>query len=693
MNSDTALRRLARAVGLMLDWRDATGKRRETTPQTLRHVLGALGLPVASDAELRQSMTTWREAHRVQPPLLTAAPGMPVRLRLAADRYRLTGEDGVSAEGRSQPAPGGSSLLAPALPGYYQLETGGHAITLAVAPEHGHRIADACPGGRAWGLAAQLYSLRRSGDGGFGDYTALAALTAGAAGQGADAIAISPVHAQFTADPKRFSPYAPSSRLRLDVRHADGEALLGDLAPAFDPALAAEWSRLEALPLIDWPAASRAKLARLRQIYEAFRARAPESLRQDFAAFRAEGGASLERHARFEALQAAQFNGGRGAWHWRDWAAPLRDPESAAVAAFAAEHAVEVDWHAFLQWLADLGLAGAQRAAREAGARIGLIADLAIGVDGSGSDAWSRQEEFLRGVEVGAPPDIFNSRGQSWGITTYAPHGLRAAGFAAFREMLGAAFRNAGGVRLDHVLGLRRLWLVPEGASAADGCYIRYPQDDLLRLVALESARAKAIAIGEDLGTVPEGLRPQLERTGVAGMRVMWFEQTEPEAPADGTPAELPDFIPPQRWSQDAVAMTSTHDLPTVAGWWEGRDLGWRTELGLTLEGQAETRAAERPKLWAAFLRSGVAEGPMPGPEGLAQVADAAAAHIGRAACELALLPLEDAVAAVEQPNLPGTVDEHPNWRRRLDPPVERMFQDPAIEQRLRGLARARRAP
>ncbi|WP_159996018.1 4-alpha-glucanotransferase [Roseomonas sp. 18066] len=681
MNSDTALRRLARAVGLMLDWHDATGLRRETTPETLRRVLGALGLPVADDAQLHDSMAQWRIAHRVQPPLVTADPGLPVCLRLPPDRYRLTAEDGTSAEGRSQPAPGGASLLAPALPGYYQLETAGHRVTLAVAPEHGLRLADACPGGRAWGLAVQLYSLRRTGDGGFGDYTALADFAVGAAGQGADAIALSPVHAQFTAVPTRFSPYAPSSRLRLDIRHADAEMLLGELTPAFPPQLADEWSRLEALNLIDWPAATAARLARLRQIFDVFQAQAPASLRDSFSAFRAEGGAALERHARFEALQAVQLAHDPQKFHWRDWGAALRDPESPAVADFAAAHAEEVDWHAFLQWQADRGLAAAQRAAREAGARIGLVADLAIGVDGGGSDAWSRQDEFLQGVEVGAPPDIFNRRGQGWGITTYSPHGLRANGFAAFREMLGTAFRNAGGVRLDHVLGLRRLWLVPEGATPDQGCYLRFPLRDLLRLVALESARHQAVAIGEDLGTVPDGLRPQLERAGLAGMRVMWFEQT------------AQDFTPPQRWTQGAVAMTSTHDLPTVAGWWEGRDLAWREELGFTIPGLEETRAEERPKLWDAFCKSGVAEGPVPGPHEAARVADAAAAHIGRARCELALLPLEDAVAAVEQPNLPGTVEEHPNWRRRLAPPVERMFQDPAIEQRLRGLARARRAP
>jgi len=681
VTGDADLRRLARAVGLMIEWEDATGQHRAITPETLRIVLKALGFPADNTAQIRESLRTWHHALKASPPpLYTTAPGASLRVAAQAGRYRLTAEDGLAVEGTATPSPGGARLTAPALPGYYLLEIGERQITLAVAPEHGHRIEDACPGGRAWGLAVQLYSLKRTGDGGIGDYTALRDFAAGAAVAGADAIAISPVHAQFTADPSRSSPYAPSSRLRLDVRYADGEALMAE-EPPFPPGLKAEWARLEALDLIDWPASTRARLARLRELYEAFLKVAPDELRNAFTAFRAEGGTSLESHARFEALHAAQLARDPARWHWRDWPAALRDPESAEVAAFAEANAEEVGYHAFLQWLADRNLTAAHQAAREAGARIGLIADLAVGVDGGGSDAWARQTEFLAGVEIGAPPDIFNAKGQSWGITTYSPHGLVANGFSAFREMLGAAFRNAGGVRLDHVLGLRRLWLVPQGASPAEGCYIRNPQDDLLRLVALESMRHQAIAIGEDLGTVPEGFRPQLQRTGLAGMRVMWFEQSGR------------GFKDPARWTREAVSMTSTHDLPTVAGWWGGRDLEWRAELGTKLEGQAETRQAERPKLWAAFRKAGVATGPVPGPEETARVADAAAAYIGRARCELALLPLEDALAAVEQPNMPGTVDEHPNWRRRLDPPVELLFRDPAFEQRLRALARARRAP
>lgn len=675
MVSDAALQQLARAAGLMAGWRDAANKPMVVEPDALRVLLGALGLPAGNDAQVKESLAAHRHATRTTlPPLVTAEAGGPVALDLPAGRYRLEAADGTAAEGVVEP---GKPIIAPTEPGYYTLEAGSRQLVLAVAPVHGHRITDACPEGRAWGLTAQLYSLRRDSDQGVGDYAALEGLAGPAAALGADAIAISPVHAQFSADPSRFSPYAPSSRARLDVRHACPGDILGE---AFDPPpeLKAELARLEALDLVDWPAAARARLAVLRDAFTAFRRSAPQPSRDAFEAFRAEGGASLHRHAVFEALHAAQFAAGR--WHWREWPAELRDPESPAVAAFAEEQAEEVEYHAFLQWLADRGLSAAQHAAREAGMRIGLIADLAVGVDGGGSDGWSRQAEILQQVEIGAPPDLFNARGQGWGITSFSPQGLRMSGFAGFREMLGAAFRNAGGIRVDHVLGLRRLWLVPEGASPKDGAYLRYPLEDMLRLVALESHLNKGVVIGEDLGTVPTGFRPKLEKAGLAGMRVLWFEKQGKR------------FTSPMKWTPGAVSMTSTHDLATVAGWWQGRDMEWRQKLDLKPLEKEENREAERRALWSALKASGVAQGKQPPKEEAAAVADAAAAHIGRAACHLALLPLEDALAAPEQPNLPGTTDEHPNWRRRFEAPVERMLADPAVENRLRGLARARRA-
>ena len=242
-------------------------------------------------------------------------------------------------------------------------------------------------------------------------------------------------------------------------------------------------------------------------------------------AFRNDAGPRLEDHARFEALHARMVAEIPPRWNWREWPQDLRTPDSPGAARFFRENAGEVAFHAFCQWLADASLGAAQRAAREAGMPIGLIADLAVGTDGGGSHAWSRQAEILSDLSVGAPPDIFSPLGQDWGLTAFSPLAMRAAGFGAFRELLTANLRHAGGLRVDHAMGLQRLWVVPKGAGPAEGAYLRYPVDDLLRLLALELHRHRAVVIGEDLGTLPEGFHERMRKAGILGMRVLWFEQ------------------------------------------------------------------------------------------------------------------------------------------------------------------------
>ncbi|MBV9757330.1 MAG: 4-alpha-glucanotransferase, partial [Alphaproteobacteria bacterium] len=409
---------------------------------------------------------------------------------------------------------------------------------------------------------------------------------------------------------------------------------------------------------------------------------APDALRTEFAAFRARH-PELEAHARFEALHAQQFGADPARWHWRSWPAELRDPHGAAVAAFAGEHAREVDFYLFLQFVAERQLAAAQAEARRAGMRIGLISDLAVGSDSGGSQSWSRQDEMLVGLGIGAPPDLLNTRGQNWGVVAFSPTGLRRHGYGAFIDMLRAALRHTGGVRIDHAMGLRRLWVVPEGSDPRDGAYLRFPLDDLLRLLALESQRHHGIVLGEDLGTVPEGFQDQLAARGILGMRVLWFER-------DGDA-----FRPPAAWWGAASAMTSTHDLPTVAGWWRGRDLEWRRDLGLlgdepAVRAEYEARGRDRALLWHAMQASGAATGDVPPAEQPMAAVDAAARHVGRAASELVMLPLEDALAESEQPNLPGTLHEHPNWRRRTPGAVDHLLDSPEVAARLAGIAQAR---
>jgi 4-alpha-glucanotransferase len=350
---------------------------------------------------------------------------------------------------------------------------------------------------------------------------------------------------------------------------------------------------------------------------------------------------------------------------------------------FVRDHAREVAFHAFCQWLADASLAEAQREARQAGMPIGLIADLAVGTDGGGSHAWARQDEIIRGLSVGAPPDVFSPLGQDWGLTAFSPLQMRLGGFGAFIELLRASMRHAGGLRVDHAMGLQRLWVVPHGAGPADGAYLSYPVEDLLRLLALESHRHRCMVIGEDLGTLPHGFHDRMEKAGILGMRVLWFEQER-----DGS------FRPPARWSRNATAMTTTHDLPTVAGWWHGHDIGWREVLHLfpspeRAEEERRKRETDRQMLWRAMLESGAAEGDEP--EDPQRVVDAALVHVGGAASSLAILPLEDALGLEEQPNLPGTTEGHPNWQRRLPGEAANLLDEPRVARRLGAFGRARR--
>jgi 4-alpha-glucanotransferase len=670
--SDDALAALAEAAGVAPVWTDVFGVSHKVAPATLRAVLGALDLPADSDSDVADSRARLSGARRSLPPLVTASAGQPVQLPAPPGRFILDHEDGRRFEGLAEPLGQGAVIPAILEAGYHRLTLGDAQTLVAVAPSRCFTMGDALPEGRGWGLAVQLYSLRRTGDGGLGDFAALADFARAAGRHGACAVAISPVHAQFSADPDRFSPYSPSSRAALNVLHTPVDA------GRHDPAWAAQAEALEALPLVDWPAAGRLRLARLRELFEAS-LRDPQEVAA-FASFRAERGDVLELHAIFEALHAHFFGADAAMWHWRHWPADMQAPQGAAVRQFAHAHAQDVSFHAYMQFLADRALALAQAEAKAAGMAIGLVSDLAVGTDSGGSHCWSRQAETLLGVTVGAPPDLLQRHGQNWGLAAFSPRGLRENGFGAYIEMLRSAFAHAGGMRIDHAMGLNRLWVIPDGATGADGAYIAMPEQDFMRLVMLESQRHRAIVLAEDLGTVPEGFSGRLDEAGMDGMRVLWFERDKSD-----------NFVNPAWWTKRASAMTSTHDLATVAGWWRGSDIGWRERLGQAGANERAERAADRARLWQAFCDSGAAHGEPPPEDAGNAAADAACAHVGASACELVMLPLEDALALEEQPNLPGTLDEHPNWRRRNASEARTILDDAVVGARLALLDRKRK--
>ena len=693
--SAAKLEDLARAAGLATRWRDYLGQEQQVAPDTLRRILAALELPADTAEKIADSSRKLEQeaGGEAVPELLIVDAGSQHRLPFGERGQqslsaRLIAENGdgidldLQTDGHGHPF-----LPAISAPGYYTLQAGARQLSLAVAPARCYGTAEAAGAERMWGLSAQLYSLRQAGDGGIGNFSALARLCREAAERGADAVAISPVHALFSADLGHFSPYSPSSRLFLNALYADpartfGEATVQGVVQRLG--LQQEQLRLEQEPLIDWPAAARCKLAILRALYDSSMSRLNETddaLALDYRGFVLAGGEALHKHATFEALHAAALARDPGQWHWRNWPAPLRDPASAEVARFSREQAGEVGFHLFLQWLADHGLADAQAQARDAGMRLGLIADLAVGTDSGGSHVWSRQQDVLTGVSVGAPPDLLNTQGQNWGITAFSPHGLKRHGYAPFIETLRASLRHAGGLRIDHVLGLSRLWLVPEGT--ASGAYLSYPLHDMLRLVALESWRHRAVIIGEDLGTIPDGFRENLVRMGLLGMQVLWFERDHGY------------FIEPARWSRNTIATTTTHDLPTVAGWWRERDIDGVAARGSLAPGSSEAgergqRARDRRSLWNAFGHAGVTRQAMPPQDQPESAIDAALAFIGRTPAPLALAPMEDLIGSVEQPNVPGTTVEHPNWRRRLPADCASLLRSDEVERRIAILHAAR---
>ena len=660
------LHRLARAAGLQRDWESADRKPQRVSDDSLRQVLGALGYPAETDAAVKESLDRCNEdaadaafvsADRREPLLLPEGCG-------EAGAATLTLEDGHAQTVEIERSAKGLRLCGIDVVGYHRLQTGGRDVRLAIAPRRCFGIGDAAPGRRIWGPAVQIPALRDAQPRAFGDFGSLADAARRFAAAGAAALAVSPTHALFPADASRFSPYAPSSRLFLNVLFAD-PALIGQPLPPAD-----------APELIDWEQAIPARLTALR---EAFAARSDE-VRTKVAKYREARGIELHRHAVFDALHAHFFpHGARG---WQDWPSEFHDPAGEAVGRFAAEHAQDVEFFTFAQWLAKESLDAAQQAGTNAGMAVGLIADLAVGMDGGGSHAWSRPDDLLGGLSIGAPPDLLGPEGQNWGITGFSPAALRRSGFEAFIATLRAAVDHAGGIRIDHALGLSRLWVVPHGASSAEGAYLTYPLQDLLHVLAIESHRARAIVIGEDLGTVPEGLRPQLEAREVLGMRVLWFERGKGDS-----------FTSPAKWDRQAVAMTGTHDLPTVAGWWRGRDIDWNAKLRRTKSesDDRERRAGERAALWRAMVASGAADGKPPPENETGQVVDAALAHVGSAPSELALFPLEDLVGLTEQPNLPGTTDEHPSWRRRMPEPTEALLARPDVARRLNELGDSRK--
>jgi 4-alpha-glucanotransferase len=514
-------------------------------------------------------------------------------------------------------------------------------------------------GRRLWGLAVQLYAVHSRRNLGIGDFRDLRDIVTIAARAGAAAVGLNPLHALFLDRPELASPYAPNSRLFLNPLYIALDEL--------------DWSRRGDIPdagtvrqgdLIDYPAVSALKIAALRAAHRRFLSDASAEQRNDFDAFRDESGGSLKRFACFEVLRARH-----APLPWWQWPAPWSSPNDVEIETMHRAEREQCGFFEFLQWVADRQLAQCQRQASQEGMAIGLYLDLAVGAEPTGADAWSNQQAVMASLSIGAPPDELNRAGQNWGLVPFNPHTLPDDDFATFRQLLAVTMRHAGAVRLDHVLGLMRLYLIPHGAG--EGAYVRYPFEQLLRVIAEESRKHRCIFIGEDLGTVPEGFRETMARWGVWSYRVMMFERRP-----DGT------FRPPEDYPADALATFGTHDLATFAGWMSGRDLLAKRAIGLATESD-EDRARDRDAFCAGLAR--YAEG---GPESIVT----AARFLAMTPSRLVTVSIEDVLGVADQVNIPGTVGQHPNWRRKLPVMLENWEQQPVFAQVVAAFRRAGRA-
>ncbi len=535
--------------------------------------------------------------------------------------------------------------------------------------------------GRAWGITCQLYGLRSARNMGIGDFEDLAQLAEIAAQAGADFIGVNPLHALFYADAGRYSPYAPSSRLFLSPFYIAVDRLPGSRS-GLD---AAAVKSARATKLVDYGEVARLKRNAFEAGYEAFRTasrRSGQAQARAFKSFCVDRGLPLQRFALYEALsETLVARGHYSGWH--TWPAPYRSLDSHAVRRFERENAERIAFHKWLQWVAETQLKRAQQRAKTAGMRIGLYLDLAVGVAPDGADTWSQPGTVVDGARVGCPPDMFNDNGQDWGLAPLSPAALKAKSFAPFEAMLHELMRSAGAVRIDHAMGLTRLYWIPGNARATEGAYVCFPMREMLRRLALISQGHRTVVIGEDLGTVPPGFREAMSEMEIQGYRVLYFERE-----ADGA------FRPPQYYTHKALACLSTHDLPTLKGWWHGSDIDEREALGLFSAEHAAHMRTERARdrgVLLAVLKSAdllpsslepALAGAAPYPEDLpGDLCVAAHALLARASSRLAAAQIEDLVGVQDQANIPGTVNEHPNWRRKLpidlsDIPKAALFRD-----------------
>lgn len=707
------IERLAGLVGIEPSYWDVYGNFHESSDETCQTLLAAMGFPAATEAEVADSLSRllddpWKEllepvtvlrvgGHSPEP-MVTVT--LPIDSAMAALDWTVLFENGQTASGQATvadlPVVGERTIdttryrrLRLALPhdmacGYHRLrvETAAHQASSRViaAPPSAYRPDwMAKEHRRVWGVACQLYALRSKSDWGIGDFGDLALLSAQTAKLGGAAVGLSPLHALFPGCPERASPYSPSSRLFLNPLYIDVTAVpefaaCEALRERFSQSgLNAYQHAVSAGDQVAYGDVTALKLEAMTCLFNSFQAAHPSGCGSDrrtaFDAYEEAGGERLRRFAEFETLQE-HFKGCTA----DQWPEEYRRPDTEPCREFVRTHDERVTFHIYLQWEAERQLAAVASRCVVDGMDIGLYRDLAVGVAPGGADAWIDADVFVPGINFGAPPDPIAPAGQEWGMPPFDPIRLRETAYAPYIDMLRANMRNAGAMRIDHIMWLQHMFWIPHGKDGRSGAYMRYPMGDLFAILALESQRNRCLIVGEDLGTVPEGFRERMEAEGILSYHLLHFQRH-----ADGL------FHRPETYRALSLATPASHDLPTLAAFWMGMDLQMLADIGLIacredLEARRTQRVRERELLLAALVDQGLIEEGFaiaPTAEGVKTLIAAVHRFLARSPAALMMMNLEDIVAATNQINVPGTVDEHPNWRHRLHVNVEELVNDP----------------
>ncbi|MBV2129736.1 4-alpha-glucanotransferase [Arsukibacterium indicum] len=714
--------------GIETEFNDAWGKPTQVASADQLALLAAQGFNIADDAAARAELTErqldfWQQ---ILAPVSVQLLGEPltfelqVPLALANSRFDFTlqTEQGACYQFSTEPVAGElvqvaiiedeeyqqyqHSLDYPLDPGYHQLtlscsETGfSFEQRLIVSPGKCYQP-EQFNQQKQWGVSVQLYGLRSARNWGIGDFSDLSTLVSYLAVHGADFIGLNPIHALYPAMPESASPYSPSSRRWLNIIYIDVCAMPGYqqcsntqrlvTAPAFVTSVNEQRSR----DWVDYSGVLQLKLPVMHSLYQWFVQHCGNEahLAAEFAEFKQQGGASLQQLALYDALHAFLIKQDRNYWGWPNWPEQYRDPESDAVQQFARDHQQQLDFYCYLQFIASQQLKAVQQQAKTAGMLLGLYRDLAVGVSEASTEIWGNGDLYCRDASVGAPPDPLGPAGQNWGLPPMQPYQLFSQAYQPMIELFRSNMQDAGALRIDHVMALLRLWWVPKtAANAGGGAYVYYPIMDLLGILALESQRQGAVIIGEDLGTVPDGIRELLADYGIYSYRVFFFETA-----ADG------GYISPAHYPVQAMATLSTHDLPTLIGFWHCDDLKLGQQLGLyqdeqQLQGLYQQRHANKQQILDSLHGHGILPADYPRAVdslGMDRTLNyALQRHLAAGSSQLLCLQLEDWLEMTQPVNVPGTSDEYPNWRRKLSRELEQWTTEPHIERLLTELTKAR---